>query len=180
MADCLRKELLYSEKRARDVIFKVVAEILKEQEQTGECRTLSQLTREAAQRASQAPHASDGTRWDVASRTVLKAMLGAGVLLGRDHRPVRCGIAAQATPVSALADQFEDRTEAFLLETLIERMEDVTERDHRALAHVLFRQFDPDISLESLEDRLVMLLARLADRVELRGDRYIARAARVP
>lgn len=179
MADCLRKELLYSEKRARDVIFEIVALILKEQEQTGECRTLSQLTREAASRAGAADPGSE-VRWDVASRTVMKAMLGAGVLIGAAGRTVECGIAAQATPVLRLADEFEDRTEAFLLETLIERLDDVTERDHRALAHVLFRQFDPGVPLESLEDRLVMLLARLADRVELRGGRYVARAARVP
>jgi hypothetical protein len=178
MADCLRKELLYSEKRARDVIFKTTADILREQEQTGECRTLSQLTREAAARSGR-NNPADG-RWDVASRTVMKAMLGAGVLLGLDGRPVACGVAAQATPVASLADQFEDRTEAFLLETLIERLDNVTERDHRALAHVLFRQFDPDVPLESLEDRLMLLLAQLADRVELRGDRYVARAARVP
>jgi hypothetical protein len=179
MADCLRKELLYSEKRARDVLFKIVAEILKEQEQTGEYRILSQVTREAAARAALAQPGTD-VRWDVASRTVLKAMLGAGVLLDTGGRPVPSGIAAQATPVAGLADQFEDQTEAFLLETLIERLDDVTERDHRALAHVLFRQFDPDVPLESLEDRVVILLARLADRVELRGGRYLARAARVP
>jgi hypothetical protein len=87
-------------------------------------------------------------------------------------------ITAQATPVAIVRDEFKDTTEAFLLEILIRRLGDVTVRDHRALAHVLFRQFDREVPIEDLEDRVVVLLARLADRVELRGDRYIARASR--
>jgi hypothetical protein len=85
---------------------------------------------------------------------------------------------APATPVATVRDQFEDLTEAFLLETLIRRLNDVTIRDHRALAHALFRQFDRSVPLDDLEDRVVVLLARLADRVELQGDRYVARVAR--
>ena len=88
------------------------------------------------------------------------------------------GITAQAAPVAGLRDDFRDRTEAFLLAVLIERLGDVTVRDHRALAHVLFRQFDPGVPVGDLEDRVVVLLAQLADRVDLQGDRYVARAAR--
>jgi hypothetical protein len=102
-------------------------------------------------------------------------MIGAEVLLTPDGRPIRSDITAQATPVAVVRDEFEDLTEAFLLERLIQRL-DVTTRDHRALAHVLFRQFDRSVPLADLEDRVVMLLARLADRVELQGDRYVARA----
>jgi hypothetical protein len=180
MADCLRKELLYSEKRTRDALFQVIAEIIHEQEHTGEKRIVSRLTRDAAVRAEQqmALPASASVRWDIASRTVVKAMVGAGVLLTPEGRPVPPDITAQATPVAIVRDEFQDTTEAFLLEILIQRLGDVTVRDHRALAHVLFRQFDREVSIEDLEDRVVVLLARLADRVELRGDRYIARPPR--
>jgi hypothetical protein len=180
MADCLRKELLYSEKRPRDTLFKVIEGIIREQEHTGENRILSRLTREAALRAEQETTlpASNSIRWDIASRTVVKAMVEAGVLLTREGRPVPRDITAQATPVAIVREEFEDTTEAFLLEILIRRLGDVTVRDHRALAHVLFRQFDREVPIEDLEDRVVVLLARLADRVELRGDRYIARASR--
>jgi hypothetical protein len=179
MADCLRKELLYSEKRPRDALFQVIEEILREQERTGESRILSRLTREAATRAEKATlPGSASIRWDIASKTVVKAMVGAGVLLTADGRPVPSGITAQATPVAVVRDEFQDITEAFLLEILIQRMGDITVRDHRALAHVLFRQFDRGVPIEDLEDRVVVLLARLADRVELRGDRYVARAPR--
>jgi hypothetical protein len=177
MAACLRKELLYSEKRSRDTLFNIVESILTEQ--TGEHRIVSQLTREAASRAqAQMPPGAEPVRWDVASKTVIKAMTGAGALLRPDGRPVPAGITSQATPVAGLRDGYRDLTEAFLLEVLIERLGDVTVRDHRALAHVLFRQFDPEVPIVDLEDRVVILLARLADRVELRGDRYVARAVR--
>jgi len=178
MADCLRKELLYSEKRPRDTVFVAIEELLAEQERTGEHRILSRLTREAAARAERAAAGTAAVRWDITSRTVVKAMVGAEVLLTPDGRPIRSGITAQATPVAVVRDQFQDLTEAFLLETLIQRMNDVTTRDHRALAHVLFRQFDRGVPLADLEDRVVVLLARLADRVELRGDRYVARVPR--
>jgi hypothetical protein len=179
MAACLRSELLYSEKRARDTLFLVIEEILADQERSGEQRIVSQVAREASARAqAQMPPGADPVRWDVASKTVIKAMIGAGALLRPDGRPVPAGITALATPVARLCDGFRDRTEAFLLEVLIERLDDVTVRDHRALAHVLFRQFDPEVPVGDLEDRVVILLARLADRVELQGDRYVARTVR--
>lgn len=178
MADCLRRELLYSEKRARDTLFAIIEEMVREQEPDGGYRIVSRLTRDAAARARRAPiPGCESVRWDVAARTVVNAMLGAGVLRDPDNRVVMRGITAQATPVASIAPDFRDLTEAFLLETLIARLDDVTVRDHRALAHVMFRQFDPGVPLSSLEDRLVLLLARLDGRVELHGNRYVARAA---
>jgi len=179
MTDCLRKELLYSEKRPRDTMFRAIEQLLAEQESTRHHRILASLTREAAARAQADPSASTAAvRWDVTSRTVIKAMIGAEVLITPDGRPIRAGITAQATPVAVVRDGYQDLTEAFLLETLIHRLNDVTTRDHRALAHALFRQFDRGVPLAELEDRVVLLLARLDDRVELKGDRYVARVPR--
>src|SRR6476646_7770959 len=76
MADCLRKELLYSEKRPRDTVFVAIEALLAEQERTGEHRILSRLTREAAARAERAAAGTAAVRWDITSRTVVKAMVG--------------------------------------------------------------------------------------------------------
>ncbi len=57
-----------------------------------------------------------------------------------------------------------------MLEFLIRTLGDVTTRDHRALAHALFRQFDRSIPMEDFEDRVAILLATLAGRVTLRDD----------
>ena len=45
-------------------------------------------------------------------------------------------------------------TEAYLIEFLIAKLGDISIRDHKALAHALFRQFDPSVSMEDLEDRV--------------------------
>jgi sulfur transfer complex TusBCD TusB component (DsrH family) len=106
-------------------------------------------------------------------------MLRAGVLLGVRGNRVIAGCAAQAARVTALAADFRDATEAFLLEFLITALADVTARDHIALAHALFRQFDPGIPVADLEDRVVGLLAKLSDHVIL-GEDGIYRVYRGP
>jgi len=177
MADCLRGEFLYSEKRPRDVLFRVIEQIVAER--SGDPMILSRLTREAAARARQQAEATGFAfrHWETASKAVVKAMLCAGVLLTTDGSPIRPGITAQATAVAGLTGQYVDTTEAFLMEVLISRLGDVTTRDLTALAHALFRQFDPGVPLDELEDRVVILVAQLADRVELRGELYCAREA---
>ena len=178
MGDCLRKELLYSEKRPRDFLFRMVEEILSEHRQTGETLILSRLTREASIRAHALAERGGFAfhHWETTSRAVVKAMLCAGVLLTTDGTSIPPGITAQATRVAAVRERYQDITEAFLLEVLIQRLGDIGTRDHTALAHALFRQFDRGIPIEDLEDRVVILLAQLAGRVELRNEMYIARA----
>jgi hypothetical protein len=105
----------------------------------------------------------ESTRWDTASSAVVNAMLRAGVFLTAHGHPISVGIEAWATYVARVVDRYRDVTEAF--------------RDHLALAHVLFRQFDRGVPIEDLEDRVVILLARLADRVELREETYVTRCA---
>ena len=175
MADCLRSELLYSEKRPRDLLFRIIEQIVAEHRNGP--MILSRLTREAAARAR---HQAEATgfafgHWETVSKALVKAMLCAGVLLATDGSPIVPGITAQATTVAGLEDRYADITEAFLLEVLIRRLGDVTTRDHTALAHALFRQFDPGVPLDELEDRVVILVAQLADRVELRGELYCVR-----
>jgi hypothetical protein len=181
MGDCLRRELLYSEKRPRDILFRVIEQLVAEasNDQT-DPKILSKLTRDAAARARQQAEESgfEFGQWENASKAVVKAMLSAGVLLTSDGEPIAPGITAQATPLAALKDGYRDITEAFFLRVLIERLENVTTRDHTALAHALFRQFDRAVPLEDLEDRVVILLAQLADEVELVDEVYSIRSPR--
>ena len=161
--------MLYSEKRARDLLFDAVEQIVS-------ARTappiLSRLARESAMCARRAAQRAryEFSSWEPASKAVINAMLHAGVLLTSNSAPVLPGLAAQATPVASLRENYRDGAEAYLIEFLIARLGDVSIRDHKALAHALFRQFDPSISMEDLEDRVVLLLATLAGRVCLRED----------
>ena len=175
MVECLRQEFVYAEKKARDILFREIGAILRD-----ECNrpyTVSRLIREAASRARRLAQQTgfELAKWETASRATVNAMLGAGVLLNPVGSPITLTIAAQATEVGGIVDGYEDLTEAYLLEMLIRKLGDVTSRDNTALAHALFRQFDPNVPLDDLEDRVVYLLAALWDRVVLSdGGAYCA------
>jgi hypothetical protein len=167
MINCLRENFLYSEKRARDILFKAIGNLLAGRFDSS--LMLSRLTREAAYCARQDADAVgfEFSNWDAATNAVIRAMLAAGVFLGPDGSPVLLGIAAQAATIAGLKEGYQDLTEAYLLEFLVRKLGNVTTRDHKAFAHALFRQFDPSISMEFFEDRVAILMATLADRVVL-------------
>jgi hypothetical protein len=170
----MREALLYSEKRPRDLLFDIVERIVTTP-RADELMVVT-LTREAAtQAAGEARSAGiEFANWTTAAMAVVRAMLGSESLLDERGRPIPTGVTANAARVGGLVRDFRDRTEAFLLEFLLQRLGDVRLRDHTALAHALFRQFDRRIPVHTLEERVAILVARLADRVTLEGDRYVA------
>jgi hypothetical protein len=172
MVHCLRESFVYSEKRARDLLFAAIEETLEESIAGGAPPILSRLTREAAQRAGEAARQNgfEFSNWEIASRAVTHALLGAGVLVAGNGAAVRPDITAQATCIAGLKKGFRDITEAYLVELLIRKLGDVSTRDHRAMAHALFRQFDARVPMADLEDRVAVLLAMLSGRVTLRED----------
>lgn len=180
MVNCLCQEFLYSEKRPRDYLFRAIERVISECSARACPVIAAKLTREAAVHAQRAAALSGlvFSNWQTASKALFNTMLGAGVLLTHGNVEIPLGIMAQATDVVALKADYGDTTEMFLLEVLIRRMGDITIRDHTPLAHALFRQFDRTVHMDDLEDRVVLLLARLADRVELRDDGcYVVRDA---
>lgn len=180
MVNALRHELLYSEKRARDTLFTVIEKLLSDR--ADGTMIVARLTREASgiARAEGDRAGYDYSHWDNAAKAVVKALLCSSSLLAPDGEPIPFDITAHAAPVGGLRDDYRDRTEAFLLEVLLRRLGDVTMRDHTALAHALFRQFDRNVPVHDLEDRVAILLARLADRVALEGQTYVVRAPDAP
>jgi hypothetical protein len=175
MVDCLRQDLLYSEKRPRDFIFAAIEQLLGENGETP--MILSRLKRDATTRARELATAAglEFSNWETTGTAVVRAMLGAGVFLTPEGEIVPSGVAAFGTEVASVREGYRDLTESFLLEFLITQLGDVTLRDHTPLAHALFRQFDPNVSMEDQEDRVAILLAKLSDRVELSGQTYTLR-----
>jgi hypothetical protein len=173
MVNCLRQDLLYSEKRARDILFAAAETVIRSAPRGS--LIVARLTRDAAALAREdAGRAGfEFGNWDTAARAVVKALLSSGSLLGPGGHTIPFDVSAHAAPVGSLHTNYQDRVEAFLLEFLLRRLGDVTVRDHTALAHALFRQFDRSVPMEDLEDRVVILLARMADRVTLDGDTYV-------
>jgi hypothetical protein len=168
----MRRELLYSEKRPRDFMFDAIDGLL---HQPGRDATILQRLRHDATACARRRAAAAGVEfgnWETAGKAVVRAMLGAGTLLTPQGEVIRPGVEALATTVGSARKAFRDLTESFLLEFIIGRLGDVTVRDHTALAHALFRQFDPNVSMADQEDRVAILLARRSDRIELRGQTY--------
>lgn len=177
MVRCLRDERLYSEKRARDTFFAVIEKLLSSD--PAPAIIVARLTREASRLARvEAERAGyEFSNWNNAGHAVVKALLCSESLRTGDGQPIPFGVGAHAAFAASLCDDYQDRTEAFLLEFLLRRLGDVTLRDHTALAHALFRQFDPGVSMNDLEDRVAILFARLAHCVVLDGDTYVVRDA---
>ena len=167
MVDCLRRDVLYTEKRVRDRLF-VALELALAESPTP--LILSRLTRDAANYARRQAQrdAFEFSNWEIAARAVSNAMLAARTFLAQNGTALEPGLRAQATVVASLKEGYRDLTETFLLEFLIGRLGDIGTRDHVALAHALFRQFDARVPLADLEDRVVLLLASLHDRISLR------------
>jgi hypothetical protein len=105
------------------------------------------------------------TNWYIASRATIHAMLAAGALLRGDGSPIARTATAQSAEVAALHPGFADVTEAGLIEFLIRKLGDIGPRDHVAMAHALFRQFDSGVPVAHLEARVATLLAALSHRV---------------
>jgi len=178
MVSALRENFIYSEKRARDFVFYALEAALERSRDGAGRPLLSKLTREVAADARLAAEKAgyEFATWETTTKAVINSMLGAGVLLSEGGAPVRRDVRAQVTPILGVKPEYRDLTEAYLLEWLIRKLGDVRTRDHKALAHALFRQFDPSVSVDDLEDRVVELLATMADRVTLREDgSYVAR-----
>jgi hypothetical protein len=169
MVERLRRDILYTEKRVRDRLFTAIETALAK---SPEPPMLSRLVRESAHHARRQAAQDDFlfSNWEIAARAVSNAMLGARTFLAPNGTALEPGLRAQATIVASLKDGYRDLTEAYLLEFLITRLADVSARDHVALAHALFRQFDSRVPIADLEDRVVLLLATLHDRITLRED----------
>ncbi len=166
MASALRTAFLYSEKRARDCVFAATETVLMT---AAPAPTLAALIRSTLQAARDRARLIqyDLLNSETVTRAVFNAMLRADVLLDLDGNSIRVDLRAYATRVRSLAADFQIQTEAFLLEFLIGTLGDIGTRDHLALAHVLFRQFDRNVPVTDMEDRLVTLLAAMDDRIEL-------------
>lgn len=172
MIDCLRKNLLYSDKRMRDIFFRATRKLIGQHERDGTSEMLSRFTREleSTGRAWGTAEGVEANNWDMPAKAVVNTMVRAGVLFDQRSNPIQAGVGANAAAISAISESFEQRCEVFLIEFLIRKLGDVTVRDHKALAHALLRQFDPNIAIGDLEDHVVFLISHLESSVALTED----------
>jgi hypothetical protein len=124
MIQCLREQLLYSEKRMRDILFRGARVAVNTRFRDGSTVSLSRLTREMeffGRVMGEREGIEANADWETAAKAVVNTMVRAGVLLGRRRLPV---LAGNGAPVTDLAEDFESRCEAFLVEFLMCRLGD--------------------------------------------------------
>ena len=116
MMNCLRQNLLYSEKLVRNVLFRAIEQVLLDNRNQAGAITFSRLVREASIRGRRDGETAriDGISWDMSARAVLNMMLNAGALLDRFGNPVPPGVAAHAAPIAGLHSECERLSEAYL------------------------------------------------------------------
>src|SRR5690349_17175280 len=91
MVNCLRQECLYSEKRARDLVFAALERLLARS--SDEPMMVSRLTREAARLAALAGRQQgfDFPNWMPATKAVVKTLLMSGCVVGPGGEPIPFG-----------------------------------------------------------------------------------------
>jgi len=164
MIERLKELHLYSPKTIRDYIFNAISASAKALTAP---ILVTAFMRQAVNEAEKQAK-SDGVdylHWHAASDGVLNLLLGAGVFLDCDQEPIRPGLKARGTKLSAIADNFEDKSETHMLEQLILHVGDVTLRDRTPIAHALFKVDPKKKSIFDIQDRVDELMALLADRL---------------
>jgi hypothetical protein len=158
----LKNAGVYSPNPQRDHLFKALRSCLPQGSQP---RTLLQLTREIRRAATESASAIEKFPfWHPATEGMVCMLMGAGVLLNEAGHPIASGPFARGSQVASFDEPLEDRCEAFLLETAITSMKDVTKRDRMALAHALFWDSTQN-DLDRVEDRFEHIFNMLADRL---------------
>jgi hypothetical protein len=162
---CLENRKIYCEKRVRDIFFQILEETTKQ----GNKLTVARLQQEFVSQAGQISDSRlnlEPRKWDKAANYMVKLLLLSEVLHDDQSQAIkRSDPAAMSKPVHGVAEGFRDVAEAYLLLCLVKDLGNITEDDHRAIAHALFRQFDQSVPLIDLEERVALLFALLKDEI---------------
>jgi hypothetical protein len=159
----LKEAGVYTPKPQRDALFSALRSCVVAE---GEPKTLLQVSREIRTHASKNLDVgtADFPYWHPATEGFIGMLLGAGVLKDGSDSWVKEGLFARGSRIRSFKEPLEDTCEAFLLETAVKRVRDITKRDRIPLAHALFwggAYGDRD----KVEDRLQEVQQLLAERL---------------
>jgi hypothetical protein len=160
--DSLKKAGVFSPKQQRDKLFRALRTCLPD---GGTPKTLLVLSREIRREASKPSVDPEFPHWHPATDGMVGMLLGAEVLIDENGAPVRNGLFANGTLIGSFLEQLEDRCEAFLLQTAIKELKDVTKRDKIPLAHALFWKDASQSSRDQVEERLEYVMTLLEDKL---------------
>ena len=138
---------IFCEKRDRDILTEALNEILGEGKPQ-----LSRLRRELPKRANKIAKERGvcaSTEFRRIANFFIKLLLLSEVLIGEDDKPIPRDVGCDAAIVARLAEKADLLTETYLLEQILKKS-DVEDHEHWQLAHVLFREFDTDSSIDEI------------------------------
>jgi hypothetical protein len=161
---CLKDAGIYAAKDIRDYIFKAAhAKVAS----STPALSLAQLKRKTLVAAEEAA-VSAGVSfkfWYVATESVFKLMLLAAVLVDENNLTVMLGARARLAKVTAIRPDFVSTCELFLLQYVLNKLQDITERDCTALAHALFKEAPSKTTRDKMLDQVDQLFEKLGDRL---------------
>jgi len=164
---CLKDAGVYCPKAQRTLLFVALRSCFASSQGS---KTLLQLTREVRKLAAEGTSKMRGFPfWHAATEGMVTMLLKAGVLKDDAGGPVSDGPFARGTLIAGFDEPLEDRCEAFLLETAINLLKNVTKRDRVSLAHALFWD-GPGSERDEVEDRFEHVFRLLADRFAEKAD----------
>ncbi len=162
--ECLKDEGIYAAKDIRDYIFKALHTKI---ENASPALSLAQLKRKTLVAAEEEAKSAGVSfkYWYVATESVFKLMLLAGVLGDENGLPIVLGARPRVIKVAKIAPDFICICELFLLQHVLNTLKDVTERDCTALAHALFKEAPSKTTRDQMLDRVDQLFEKLGDRL---------------
>jgi hypothetical protein len=160
MIGILKKAFVYSPSNIRRCVFVAIREM----KATLQHKTVAQFLREVKDRAkAQADTAGiNFSYWPTAMTAILEMLLFSESLVGPDGKPIKRGLQARGTILTAIAEDFETKCELFLLTFLIQHMQ-LTNKDRTSIAHALFKEGKAEKTHDQLEEQLDRLFTLLGD-----------------
>jgi hypothetical protein len=160
MIAVLKKAFVYSPSNIRHFVFGAMREIKGDLKN----KTVAQFLREVKDCAKAKADAAtiNFTYWPTAMDAILEMLLLSQSLAGPDGKPIKRGLQARGTVLTAIAEDFETKCELFLLRFLIQHMQ-LTNRDRTSIAHALFKEGKAEKAHDQLEEQLDRLFTLLGD-----------------
>jgi hypothetical protein len=163
-----KKRGIYVEKPVRNIFFTVVEQLVTGD---GDRLSLSRLHGEMATRAEAIGRANgldrEHRKWEKDSVYMIQLLRLSRALLAQDRNPIlRTDPSGWATPVHGVCDSFRDAAEGYYMLCAIKDLE-LTERDHRSMAHACFREFSATVEVADMEERVVNLIAKFKTEISI-------------
>ena len=176
MEDVLRADRIGSASIPRQCLFDSIEKILLNKDANHTASHLMARAREMAIGLAKDRGYVKEQNWQAIADCVLNMLLEAGVLLNAEGKSIPRRIGVYSTQVASVSKDFRQRSEAILVERIIQKLPDVTYHDCYSIGLALYQQGKTNpVSREDLLSRVDALLVYLDTdhRIHAEGIRLV-------